>query len=79
VLRQADVGILELLAVPGEEDGSGPRTIANPEDVAFGEGWTVRLRCERVVVRLEAVCGKVADRVAVPACAGLLFDDKVSP
>lgn len=35
VPRQAGVGILEFLAILGEEDGSCPRSIADAENVAL--------------------------------------------
>lgn len=68
VAVEADVGVLELLAVAGEEDGAGAWAVADAENVAFGEGRAVRGGSEGVGVGLEAVGREVADRVLVPAC-----------
>jgi len=72
VFRQTDVGIFELLAVPGEEDSSGAGPVADPENVAFSQRGTVGLGCAGIVVALEPVRGEVADRVAVPAWSDIM-------
>lgn len=53
---EADERVLELLAVPGEEDRSCAWTVADSQSVALLQWRAVRLRCEGVRVALEAVC-----------------------
>lgn len=66
VAIQADEGIFESLAVAGEEDGSGSRTVADANHVALTVGGTIGLCCKGIIVTFEAVTGKVADRVLGP-------------
>jgi hypothetical protein len=63
---EADEAVLMLTAVAREEDGSGPRPVADTEDVALAQRWAVRMGGERVVVRPEAI-GAVRDRVPAEA------------
>lgn len=66
-LVEADIGVLELFAVPGEEDRSGSRAVTDAERVPLEQRGTVRSRGEREGVRLEAVFRVVADGVAADA------------
>lgn len=49
--------ILKLLAVASEENGTGPRPVANADNIALQEGWTVRSRNKWLVV--SAVAGRL--------------------
>lgn len=63
VLRLEPVhNLVELLAVAGEENGAGPRPVANADDVALDEARAVGGLVEGLVVMAGAV-GVVCDRV----------------
>jgi hypothetical protein len=67
VIGEPSVTVVKLAAVLGEKDGTGSRPITNAENITFIEGRSMRGSSKRIIVTLESVAGKVANRDPIPS------------